>query len=67
MIESGIPIPQDRCRTEAGREAKQMRVGDSRLCASVGERDAVRKRIYEMGGKCLTRKVDGGFRVWRTA
>lgn len=67
MIEANIPLPQDRCRTEAGREAKRMSVGDSRLCANYNETMLVRKTIYALGGKSCQRKVEGGWRVWRTA
>lgn len=67
MIEKGIPIPEPFGRTEAGNEARQMKPGDSRMCLTEAERDTTRYMIKRRGGKATVRKVDGGWRVWRTA
>ena len=67
VIEKDVPLPDSRIRTELGRLARRMQVSESILCETEGQRDTVRKLIYERGGKCVTRKVEGGYRVWRSA
>lgn len=66
MIEKGIPIP-GQLRTPHSLEAEQMEVGDSRLCDTMSERDTCRRRLAELGRKCVTRKTREGFRIWRVA
>lgn len=66
MIDKDIPLPKRRApMTQAGAEARQMVPGDSRLCDTPSERETVRSAIVGIGGKCASRKVDGGWRVWR--
>lgn len=44
-----------------------MEVGESLLCATESQRDSVRRTLYDLGRKCVSRKVEGGWRVWRKA
>ena len=66
VIDKNIPISK-RCgpRTELGRLAREMEVGDSVLCATERERDSLRWTLHDLGRVYASRKVDGGWRVWR--
>lgn len=67
MIEKAIPIPPSKpARSEMGRLAKQMQAGESVVVDTPSQRDTLRSLIYRVGGKVVTRKVQGGYRVWRT-
>jgi hypothetical protein len=66
-IEDDIPIPpiKGRPRTEFGRLLRSLKIGQSVLCDSEAQKDVARNVIIVNGGKYTTRKVDGGWRVWR--
>lgn len=66
-IESDIPIPQAcPARTRVSKLVRAMKVGDSILVSEEGELSSARKTLVRLGGKPVTRKVEGGWRVWRT-
>ena len=70
QIEDGIPLPPPRnktARTEAGRMARQLKVGQSLLVDTESDMECARHAVRACGGKAETRKTDGGWRVWRTA
>lgn len=77
-IEKDVPIPPTqrgecemqgnrggRPTTELTRLVRQMKSGDSLLCDSPGHLSMARKTIYTLGGRAVSRKVSGGWRVWR--
>lgn len=67
-IENDIPIPPKGTpipRTEPGRVAMTMGVGQSVICRTVCEYDTVRTMLKRLGGRYTSRKMDGGWRVWR--
>lgn len=69
QIERNIPIPP---RTYGSNSVKyafalQMEVGDSVLVETRRIASAVSNRLKLSGYKFVTRKVEGGIRVWRTA
>jgi hypothetical protein len=67
-IEKDIPIPQEgrRMDQELRETSDAMRAGDSVLFENEKEALAVRRRIYQIGGKAVIRKVNGiGWRVWK--
>lgn len=66
-IEKGVPLPTYRPRTTAGLTAKQMMPGDSVLCDDENTARNLRYAIYTAKGKASVRKVENGWRVWRTA
>jgi hypothetical protein len=67
IIDKGVPVPgpvyQKPGRFKA--LAAQMEPDDSVLCGTRQERDSLRKALEAIGCSALTRKVDGGYRVWR--
>ena len=74
MIEQNIPIPEDRARYPF----KKMNVGDSVLLKpKTGEdrlkfhrRVSANRSLFQKrnpGVELISRSVDGGIRVWRTA
>jgi hypothetical protein len=65
-IETNVPIPSiASARSVAGKLVERMLVGNSVLCGSEEEKEAVRACGNHRGYKMCTRKVDGGWRVWR--
>lgn len=60
-IERNIPVPTQR----SAYPINLMKAGDSFLVAVVGQANSARGAFNRLGIKCMTRKVDGGFRVWR--
>lgn len=48
-----------------GRICREMKKGDSIFCATNVEKECARMAIRALGGKYATRKVEGGWRVWR--
>lgn len=66
-IESGIPIPdRSNYRTELTRTAGRMECGQSVVVDTDGQVDSIRKWMRRKGRKIVVRKMDGGWRVWRT-
>lgn len=70
-LEQGIPIPDQRVRgrpkSEAAVLACQMQIGESIFCGEPSHYETVRWWIRRIGGKYTSRKVDHGWRIWRTA
>ena len=69
MIEKGIPIPVKMRRGGAPRTSPihAMNVGDSILFPTEQQATNASVTIYRAGKKGTRRKVEGGWRVWRTA
>lgn len=70
VIEKGVPIPYSKAtgpRTAITKLVRQMVPGESILIPSRADYDTARKVLTQMRAKPVTRKVDGGWRVWRTA
>jgi hypothetical protein len=68
VIEKDVPMPPAKQpRTEAGRLAGRMVAGDSVLFTTEPEARALQYSLYRVKGQPRMRKVDGGWRVWRTA
>jgi hypothetical protein len=68
VIEKDVPMPPAQPgRTEAARVSAQMVAGDSVLCPTEPEARALQHALYRVQGKPKLRKVEGGWRVWRTA
>lgn len=68
-IDKGIEIPPPyfyEPRSEAGRIAKAMDVGDSVLCDKPGDAQTIRGALKRLGRKPVLRKSAEGWRVWRT-
>lgn len=68
-IEKDIAIPEPYRAgpiTDLCKLAYKMKAGESLLCDSLREREIVRGAIKRMGGRACSRKVHGGWRVWRT-
>ena len=68
-IESGIPLPALQvARSELGRLARRMEIGQSVLCADMDEALKMREAIRSAKGKAALRAQPGGrYRVWRVA
>ncbi len=68
MIEKGIPIPP-RGDHGPGRThpAHSMEVGDSILFPTENKAAQAQCHLIRTGKKGAVRKVEGGWRVWRTA
>lgn len=69
MIEKGIPIPPQP-KHKGGKPRAEwnfMDVGDSVLVLSVSRASNYLTAFRKLGRKGTTRKVEGGWRVWRTA
>ena len=67
-IETGIPIPvKNWSGSEFTRTIRALKVGESVLVDTDTKRDHARKIIKSLGGMYATRKMDGGWRIWRTA
>jgi hypothetical protein len=67
-IESNIPVPPaGKCRSAFTDMVRSMKVNQSILVDSWAKRDHARKVIKALGGQYVSRKMDGGWRVWRTA
>lgn len=65
-IESGVPIPPADYRRSAFADlVRSMKVNQSILVDSYARRDHARKIIRSLGGRYVSRKVEGGWRVWR--
>jgi hypothetical protein len=65
-IERGIPMPAGASpRGLWGRIAAQMQAGDSVLCPMETNAKTIGGALKKLGHKYSTRKVDGGWRVWR--
>ncbi len=66
-IEDDVPIPPKFLspRTPAGRAALKLKCGQSVLCPTDAERYNALQAIKRSGGKYQSRKVEGGWRVWR--
>jgi hypothetical protein len=65
-IEHGIPIPPKRGQC-ARYVAMAMAPGDSVFFETEDKANTLRQWLREFGGKPIVRKMDGGWRVWRTA
>ena len=66
-IEKGVPIPLG--KTKRIYPLKEMEVGDSIFIPSDGFINIcarVNPQAKKLGIKVATRKVEGGYRVWRT-
>lgn len=73
-VESGVPISEAKPGRPKLIPYDEMDVGDSVLIECRGTRDersrimsSIRHQKIKHGGDFAVRKVDGGFRVWRTA
>lgn len=70
-IESNIPIPEKRGnsgpRTEAGRRAAAMKIGDSVFCENDVEYHRLRTLLCRGGRKSKSARENGGIRVWRVS
>lgn len=67
-IDKGIAIPPRRERIGMAATLRRMEVGDSMLIAKemCGDKNIARMAGYALGIGCyVTRKVDGGVRIWR--
>lgn len=66
-IDKNVPVPpmKGKPRTTVGKLVRDMQTGDSIPCESEQEKEAVRSCMVHVGYKYATRKVDGGWRVWR--
>ena len=75
-IEEGVPIPPARGgianhrgskepRSMGGVIGRKIQVGQSVFCDQHARLQTIRKVVHELGGKCATRKVRGGWRLWR--
>jgi hypothetical protein len=72
LIEKGVPMPARR----PGRRRypfREMEVGDSFVVETVQDRERVKATLWHYtrtgtgkGRKFASRKVDEGFRIWRT-
>ena len=68
MIEKGIPIPpQGRCGCQRKHAVHSMEVGDSILFSVEKKAKSAHGLLSRVGKKTTVRKVEGGWRVWRTA
>lgn len=67
-IDKGIPIPESGIVRKGHAEIlRRMNVGDSILMPIPHGHTARNAAMYALGkGNFVTRKVDGGFRIWRT-
>lgn len=64
---SPIPIPDRGApKSELTRMVAGLECGQSVLCDVFAEVDSVRKWMRRNGRKIAVRKMDGGWRVWRT-
>lgn len=73
VIEKGVPIPQDRGqghRTGFSRALRALEVGDSMLVPEMTQ-NGVSARASSLskitGQKFITRRVEGGIRIWRVS
>lgn len=65
-IERGIPVAKAYgSRSIYRKTAEQMQEGDSVLCDSESGAGGLRAYLLRMGFKAATRKVEGGWRVWK--
>lgn len=68
QIESGIPIPPKCANTKPFCETvRSLQVGQSLLCNTERLARIARAALIRAGRKCTWRKVDGGWRLWRTS
>ena len=65
QVESGVPIPPARLGSGLYALIRTMNVGDSILFPAAVSRKVV-KDFTDGGWELVTRKVDGGHRLWRT-
>lgn len=63
-IESGIPLP--RPSMKGNEQIHQMKPGDSVLCPTQQKANNVWMLGKRKGWKMATRKLEAGWRVWRT-
>lgn len=68
VVERGIPIPP-KCEraSEFCKTVRGMKPDESILVDTSHKMDHARKIIKALGGKSVTRKVEGGWRIWRIA
>lgn len=65
-IDKGIPIPEVTKGRTSVYPFKEMIVGDSILCTCKNNPISVARLIgNKIGYKFTSRKVEGGFRIWR--
>lgn len=63
-IEKGIPVPMHH-QSKKGKLASLIKTGESVLFASRDSANVFRLGCMYRGYRMISRKVDGGFRVWR--
>ncbi len=68
-IDSHVPMPTTgslgRPTTEAGAKARALEPGQSVVCENKAEYSTVRKALWTLGRKYITRREGDGWRVWR--
>lgn len=66
-IEKGIPVPPSMSggNSEFARLIRAMEPGDSVLLTTVEKKEHARQVMRSKGRKYASRKVAGGWRVWR--
>lgn len=65
-IDKNIPIPMKGCGVSETKELfKRMEVGDSVVVKSAAEIAKIYYCARRLSGGIVSRKVKGGFRVWR--
>lgn len=67
-IETGIPVPPRQNKHSYSAVMKEMKVGDSVLITNSTDRNQISSaasRVFGTGCS-VTKKVEGGIRVWRT-
>ncbi len=67
VIEKDIPIPEKNSRSRYASIVMAWGVNDSVLCETEAQGSCLRSAAINRGQKVKTRKVEGGWRLWRVA
>ena len=66
-IDKNIPLTAPRQRTGLSSTIRSMEPGDSVLVKNESQRASVASTARRIGVQTASRKVEGGFRIWRLA
>lgn len=65
VIEKNVPVPPKKVKSSRWFGAENMEIGDSILVPSIGDSQCLYNYCKRYGVRCTSRKVEGGYRVWR--
>lgn len=65
LIEKGVPIPKRAGWSKYSKAIREMEVGDSVFVTEQKEVCNLQSTSYRLGIRMSSRKVDGGWRLWR--